>query len=78
LTKRVCFVLKERRGRSICLRRAQETGIGEAAQKRDGKSFERNRRLDKRNIDGNGIRMIDSVETDGTIIVALSVLMVME
>jgi hypothetical protein len=52
--------------------------IGEAAQKRDGKSFERNRRLDKRNIDGNGIRMIDSVETDGTIIVALSVLMVME
>ena len=53
-------------------------GIGEAAQKWDGKGFERNRRLDKRNIDGNGIRMIDSVETDGAIIVALSVLMVMK
>ena len=53
-------------------------GIGEAAQKKEGKSFERNRFLDKRNIDGNGIRMIDGVETDGTIIVAVSVLMVME
>ena len=53
-------------------------GIGEAAQKRDGFSFERNRRPDKGNIDGNGIRMIDSVETDGAIIVALSVLMVMK